>query len=69
MIPGEGQRVGIDGKWHDLLPLDALEGFAFRNNLAIAYPEREGWATTRLGSHRWAAWYPGRSERMPEALS
>lgn len=62
------QRIVIDGQLHDHLSIDDLEGFAFRNGMPITYPETTGWATTRLGSHRWAAWFdmsaPG--TRMPE---
>lgn len=60
------QHVVIDGKMHDHLPIDDLEAFAFRNGMSVTYPETRGWATARLGSHRWCAWYPAPSTRQPE---
>ena len=55
----------------DLLPIDELEDYAFRNGLDVTYPAvAPGWATTRLGSFQWAAWFGAEVEpktRMPEA--
>lgn len=48
IVPGAGRC--------DILPLDSLEALAFGAELTVTYPEGRGWATTRLGSHRWAAW-------------
>lgn len=52
------QRVVIPGVGScDLLPLGELEEFAYRNGLDVTYPVGDGWATTRLAAHGWAAWY------------
>lgn len=61
----ENQRVTIDGASYQILPLDALEAFAFRNCAEVTYPTTKGWATTRIGGNRWAAEYPSQRTGMP----
>lgn len=49
-------HVWIDGQRHEVISPDSLENLAFSADLAIALPEGAGWATTRVGSQRFAAW-------------
>lgn len=51
-------RIAIDGQMHRVVPIPTLEGIAFgaRGSITFPPPGERGWATTRVGSHRFAAW-------------
>lgn len=54
------QHVVIDGQRHILLDLRTLEGLGWDVRGSIAYPDpAPGWATTRIGTTRFCAWFEG----------
>jgi hypothetical protein len=49
-------HVYIDGHRHEILDPDSLENLAYSADLTITLPQGAGWAVTRVGSARFAAW-------------
>jgi hypothetical protein len=53
-------RIAVDGHIHTVVDLPTMEKFCHEHAGSIEYPPpgERGWAVTRIGSHRFAAWYP-----------
>jgi hypothetical protein len=52
-------RIAVDGHIHTVVDLPTMEKFCHEHAGSIEYPPpgERGWATTRVGSHRFAAWF------------